>query len=182
MILSSIMLAIMIFLTACGEEEAVPCGNTLVPIEVSFSWDSVELDSGAEVEFEAIVTHDEIPVDNAQEVIFEIWEHGNEDYHFMEETVVEGDGRYTLDWTFDRDGVYYVYYHVTACSMHRMEKVQIVIGDVDVDAILAEPDIGSKWSNSHEHGHGEGDDEHEEHEDGHEEDHSSHEHDEHDAE
>ncbi|OLO40577.1 hypothetical protein BTR23_06210 [Alkalihalophilus pseudofirmus] len=156
------------FLTACGqsgdegqtEGTTGACENPLVPIEVDFTWTPDTLESGQSHLFSAHVTHDGFDVEEAEDVKFEIWEHANPDYHHMLETENQGEGLYTLDWTFQEDGVYYAYYHVTACSMHRMEKEMLVVGDVDVDAITAEPDtISTKMGghNSHE--------DHEDHED-----------------
>lgn len=161
-------MASILFLAACGGQAntsegetsnaPAPCENTLVPVKVDFSWEPQEGSSADQYTFKAIVTHDGIAVSDAQEVKFEIWEHSNPDYHFMEETKNEGDGVYTLEWNFPKDGVYYAYYHVTACDMHVMEKQMVVVGDVDVEAITAEPDT---VKGQMEHGHNnEGDGEH----------------------
>lgn len=148
----SAILFVTFLLVACvGESTSpAPCENTLVPIEVEFSWEPNEGTSEDEYLFKAIVTHEGINVDDA-DVQFEIWEHRNGDYHFMEETNHEGDGVYTLKWDFPKDGVYYAYYHVTACGMHRMEKEMVVVGDVNVEEITAEPD---NVTGKMEHGHG----------------------------
>lgn len=146
-------------IVGCGAnvetEQAGPvaCENPLIPVEVDFSWDPEQLQSGEAATFKAVVTQDNLSVENANEVKFEIWEHNNPDYHYMEDTQNEGNGSYTLDWTFPEDGVYYAYYHVTACDMHRMEKVMIVVGDVNVDEITAEPDtVKGEMSSGHEAG------------------------------
>ncbi|MBU8908350.1 FixH family protein [Desertibacillus haloalkaliphilus] len=144
---SSILFLLMsVFLAACSqpeEEAAVPCENTLAPLEVDFSWITEEadvVDEAEPVSLQAIVSHDNIPIDDAYEVVFEIWEHANGEYHHIEDAKNQGDGLYALDWTFEDEGVYYVYYHVTACDQHRMEKSQLVVGDVDVDEITSVPD------------------------------------------
>lgn len=166
------------FIVGCGTQNhveenpsAVACANTLIPIEVDFSWEPTEINSGDNITFTALVTHDDITVSEANEVKFEIWEHSNPEYHFMEVAKNAGDGYYSLDWTFHTDGVYYVYYHVTACDMHRMEKDMVVVGDVDVDTIIAEPDT---VSGKMEHGHHKDGEEHHDHDESEEE--HSHEH------
>ncbi len=144
-------------LVGCGNtpEEATACQNPLVPVEVDLQLEDMKV--GQVMTISAFVSHDGIPVDNANEVVFEIWEHGNEEYHFIEETINVGEGLYSLNWTFEKEGVYYVYYHVTACDMHRMEKHQIVIGDVNVEQIISEPDIDREvhgyMNNKHNHHH-----------------------------
>ncbi|WP_216828416.1 FixH family protein [Alkalihalobacterium elongatum] len=162
-------------MTACGQAEdngqaSGACENPLVPIEVDFSWEPEAPESGENLLFTAHVTHDGFNVEEADDVQFEIWEHANPDYHHMLETENQGDGLYTLDWMFQEDGVYYAYYHVTACAMHRMEKQMVVVGDVDVEATTAEPDtVTTKMDGHGEHGdHEEDDEEHEDHEHGHE--------------
>jgi len=129
-------------LTGCGngDETATECQNPLIPIEVDLQLDKAK----NEIQVSALVTHEDVPIEHANEVAFEIWEHGNEDYHFLEKATHEGEGLYSLNWQFENDGVYYVYYHVTACDMHRMEKEQVVIGEVNVDEIIATPDIERK--------------------------------------
>ena len=146
-------------LLGCGQAGTEPtpaagqaCSNTLVPIEVDFTWEPSALEAGDEALLSAHVTHDGLAVDQANEVKFEIWEHANPDYHHMIEAENAGDGFYTLPWSFDTDGVYYVYYHVTACDMHRMEKELVIIGDVDVDAVTSEPDTVVPEMNHGDHG------------------------------
>ncbi|MDE5412494.1 FixH family protein [Alkalihalobacterium chitinilyticum] len=173
-------------MTACGQTgddgqanvASGPCENPLVPIEVDFTWDPETIVSDESIQFTAHVTHDGFNVEQADDVQFEIWEHANPDYHHMLETENQGDGLYTLDWTFPEEGVYYAYYHVTACAMHRMEKQMVVVGDVDVEAITAQPDtVTTKMEGHGEHGGHDEQDEHQDHED-HEGD-DEHEHDHH---
>ncbi|WP_209121947.1 FixH family protein [Alkalihalobacillus sp. BA299] len=157
-IISSVLL--LGLMTACGQTEGEgqsevttgPCENTLVPIEVDFSFEPEHPESGQSIQFTAHVTHEGFAVEDAEDVKIEIWEHANPDYHHKVETENEGNGVYTLEWPFQEEGVYYAYYHVTACSMHRMEKEMIVVGDVDVEAITAQPDtVTTKMEGFHEH-------------------------------
>lgn len=148
-LLWSVLLVLSIVLSACGngEEEVATCENTLAPIEVELSWSPNNISPGENVTFQLNLSHDNLPIADPQDVALEIWEHGNEDYHYLEE-VSETDeaGVYTLDWEFPEEGVYYAYYHVTACEMHRMEKEQVIVGDPDVEQIEQEEDtVESMW-------------------------------------
>lgn len=170
------MTIILVVATACGttnevEEATGACENPLVPVEVDLTWEPSELNASEEIQFKAEVTHDGYPVLEAQEVNFEIWEHNNPDYHHMLETSHEGNGVYSLDWTFETEGIYYIYYHVTACDMHRMEKSMLVVGEVNTEELLAEPDtVQSKMDGHGDHS------EHSEHGDGHGEEEQKHNH------
>jgi hypothetical protein len=128
-------------LAACGQEgnkksEEV---NFLDPIEVELTT-TTELAVNEEIVTQAFITQNDIPVTDANEVVFEIWQHGNpETYRFIE-AQAQGNGIYEVTWSASEEGVYYVFYHVTAKGMHRMEKHQLVVGEVDVESILATPD------------------------------------------
>src|SRR5690606_34036266 len=103
-------LLIIVSLAGCAQnknEGSTGCVEGMIePIEVNFLWEPEHPQVGETVTYRAEVTHGGNKV-SAQEVKFEIWEHSNADYHYMEETKSEGDGVYTLDWSFDKDGVYY---------------------------------------------------------------------------
>ncbi len=147
----------LLFLSACSNErETSACTNTLVPIEVELDWNSNDSESTEDVIFQATVTHEGLPVESANKVEFEIWEHGNQDYHHLVEAKKVEPGVYQLSWSFEKEGVYYIYYHVTACDMHRMEKEMVVIGNVDVDNITSSPDdvnLNMGSTNDNKNGH-----------------------------
>lgn len=155
-----IMVAVLLIIfssvvTACGSgtKQAVPCEDSTVPIEVKFTWTPENPSENEEVVFSAHVTHNGVNIDSdehMQDIHFEIWEHNNADYHHYVPAEHEGDGVYTLDWSFETEGVYYAYYHVTACHKHRMEKEQIIVGSPDVEAITKEEDA-VKLHMDHDH-------------------------------
>lgn len=127
-------------LVGCGHEDhAAEEVNFLDPIEVQLET-VTELELDKEMVTQATVTQVNQPVTDVSEVIFEIWQHGNPDTYRSVEGVEKGDGVYEVTWSATEEGVYYIYYHVTAKGMHRMEKHQFVVGDVDVEKILATPD------------------------------------------
>lgn len=131
---------LIILMSACsGTIEEEKEQNYLDPIEVELVM-STDLQVNEELITEAIVTQGGESVSDASEVIFEIWQHGNPSTYSSNEGINLGNGAYQVSWNATSEGVYYIYYHVTARGMHRMEKIQFVIGDVDVNEILATPD------------------------------------------
>lgn len=133
-----VMLMLLFIVTACNNKKVEEV-NFLDPIEVQLTTET-ELSVNEEIVTQALITQKEVPISDVEEVVFEIWQHGNPDsYRYVEGTLV-GNGVYEVTWKANEDGVYYIFYHVTAKGMHRMEKHQFVFGDVDVEKILATPD------------------------------------------
>lgn len=56
------------------------------------------------------------------------------------------DGIYVADYTFDHDGVYYMFAHTTARGMHVMPKQELIVGNPDMSKVLEDTS-----SNSMEH-------------------------------
>ncbi|MFN7251763.1 MAG: FixH family protein [Anaerobacillus sp.] len=135
-----ISIILVLLLGACGHEDHKNTEevNFLDPIEVELT--STDLVVNEEIHTQALITQNNDQVSDASEVIFEIWQHGKPDTYRSVEAVNAGDGIYEVTWVANEEGVYYIFYHVTARGMHRMEKHQFVIGDVDVEKILATPD------------------------------------------
>ncbi|MCT2536502.1 FixH family protein [Aquibacillus koreensis] len=69
----------------------------------------------------AIVTQGKDKVNDANEVIFEVWKEGQED-HEMIEASNQGDGIYSITKQFKTEGNYFVVSHVTARDMHVMPR------------------------------------------------------------
>ena len=132
-------------LAACGNKEKDSNTEEELPmLEVEFDVPETA-DPGETVKLTADVTYDNKPVEDATEVLFEIWETGHEKDSEKIEAKNEGDGTYTLEYTFETDGIYEMYAHTTAEGMHTMPKKQIIVGDAEAEE-----------HESHEHG----DDEH----------------------
>lgn len=131
-------------------------------IEVTFGTNPEDnLQTDEPVEIYVRVTQDGKPVDDADDVAFEIWHEDDEaaesdnqdDQHhesdgqdedqvheesddhdsmYREGTEViaathQGDGIYSIEKTFDQEGVHFVMYHVTARSYHAMKAEEIHI-------------------------------------------------------
>jgi len=58
------------------------------------------------------------------------------------------DGVYTAEYTFDHDGVYYMYAHTTARGMHVMPKQQFIVGNPDMSKVLEDNSSSSMEDNS----------------------------------
>lgn len=75
-----------------------------------------------------VVTYGGEKVDDANEVKFEVWKHGDGEREMLE-AKHDGDGRYSVEKTFTEAGTYSVVAHVTARDMHNMPKKDIVAGN-----------------------------------------------------
>ncbi|AXI09972.1 hypothetical protein CV093_14865 [Oceanobacillus sp. 143] len=135
-------------LSACGAKEDSTNADSeeIVPLEVEFSVpETAEVDE--EVKLIATVTYGEESVAEADDVTFEIWEQGMEDKSNKYEATNNGDGTYTMETSFDHDGIYEMFAHVTAKDMHTMPKKSITVG--------SSPSHDSDHEQTHTHEQGE---------------------------
>ncbi|KMK78156.1 FixH family protein [Alkalihalobacillus pseudalcaliphilus] len=154
-------------LTACGNEEGNEQPDALAPVEVEMILDE-QIDLNDSVSIGAVVTHGEQHVEDADEVIFEIWSIGDKDNSEMIEAEHTENGLYEIEYTFESEGIFYVQSHVTARGLHVMPTEEVIIGTLSDEEIEA---IKEEHENHDEHS------EHEDHHDHHEdeeEDHSGH--------
>lgn len=143
------LLVALTVLVACGngdvsdqDAEGADGTDELLPLEVEILTESDAFEPGVAGEIQAKVWQGDENIDDADEVVFEIWKDGHEDEseHLDGESV--GDGIYSLPYTFEEDGIYYVIAHVTARDMHTMPKKEFIVGDVDEEARSANDDQG----------------------------------------
>ncbi len=82
---------------------------------------------GEPITFEAKVTQGNENVNDADDVIFEIWRSKDPNH---ERTTIKHpkNGIYQLQKTFQQEGTYYIISHVTARGMHNMPKKEFVVG------------------------------------------------------
>lgn len=148
-----LMFVAMTALVACGgngsDQDAASDQDVeeLLPLEVEILTESDAFEPGVAGEIEARVWQGDENIDDADEVVFEIWKDGHEDESENLDGESVGDGIYSLAYTFEEDGVYYVIAHVTARDMHTMPKKAFIVGDVDEDA---HPEHDS--DGAHDHG------------------------------
>lgn len=132
------VILVMIFLAACSGTNSHDEDNTGIdgqePKKVEVVLELPErAEPGETVNLVAHLTQGGEVVDDADEVVFEIWEIEDEsrDNSKMIEVSEQKDGTYKSEYVFELDGVYYVQVHVTARNMHVMPKKKILIGDVE---------------------------------------------------
>ena len=135
----------------CGaEEEAVDTlGNGEVPVEVIVDVLTPEkLNAGEVTTLEVKVTQGDEVVNDADSVEFEVWESGLREEGTMLDGELTEDGVYTAEYTFDHDGVYYMYAHTTARGMHVMPKQQFIVGNPDMSQVLEDNSSNSMKDDS----------------------------------
>ncbi len=120
MIITGLLLMITTACSGQGQEEEW----NFEPLTVIFSYQPVTPAAGTEVELSVEVLQGDEKVDDASDVQFEIWPEGVDDHEFVH-AEAKGEGVYSLKWTFDQPGRYYVMYHVTARDFHSMERMEI---------------------------------------------------------
>ncbi|WP_337969808.1 FixH family protein [Virgibacillus salexigens] len=141
----------LLVLAACGEtnEDGPQAAEDEEVKSLDVAFDVPETaDVGESVTLEATVLYGDEPVKDAEEVIFEVWEKGNKEDSSkdLKSTNNQG-GTYTVETTFDQDGVYEMYAHTTAKDLHTMPKKSITIGEVNKQEAADE-----HHSAEHEHG------------------------------
>jgi len=107
--------------------EDTPEDLSVEPIEVEVLNDS-EATVGDEWALQAKVTQENEPIEDADEVIFEVW-HDEDEQGAMIDGVHAGNGIYEADYQFQEASTYYVQPHVTARGMHRMPVHEVDVTD-----------------------------------------------------
>ncbi|MRG85847.1 FixH family protein [Salinibacillus xinjiangensis] len=125
---------VVLFLAACGSQQETNKRlqvQTDMPemIDVTIQLPE-DFQPNEKVTIEGKVTQGNELVNDANEVKFELWEAGDaEEDHEMIMDEYQGDGIYSINKTFEKDGHYSVIAHVTARDMHNMPKQEFVVGD-----------------------------------------------------
>ena len=130
----------------CGaEDDSVdPLNSGGIPVEVMVELLTPEkLNAGEVTTLEVKVTQGGEVVNDADSVEFEVWESGLRDEGTMIDGEFTEDGVYTAEYTFDHDGVYYMYAHTTARGMHVMPKQQFIVGNPDMSKVLEDSSSSS---------------------------------------
>lgn len=104
-----------------GVTEAILVELTVIPGEVKV---------GESIRFEAKVTYQDQPVDDAKEVMFELVRtDGSTDESVMETVSSSGEGLYVWETSLDGAGEYEVTSHVTALDQHSMPSETFIVNE-----------------------------------------------------
>lgn len=138
------MAATAALVAGCTEKETVDTiDNGEMPVEVVVEvLTPMEVAVNEEIALEAKVTQGGKAVDDAT-VEFEVWESGLRDEGEMIEGELSADGVYTTDYTFEKEGVYYMYAHTTAGAYHVMPKHEFIVGNPDMSKVLEDDSSSS---------------------------------------
>jgi len=124
----SLVVFSLLFLAACGasDDNEEITADDLKMLEVDFELPETA-SVGDTVELQATVTYGDEVVEDADEMVFEVWLEDNEDDSENFEGVHQGDGVYTAETTFEEAGTYEAYAHTTARELHTMPLKSIEI-------------------------------------------------------
>lgn len=129
-------------LAACGTDDANSGDTDFVVEELAVEIQTPEqVEASQKVPLLAKVTQGDEAVEDADEVIFEVWQSGSRDDSEMLEAKHIGDGIYEAETMFE-EGLYFMYAHTTARQLHVMPKHQITAGNPDPASIV--PDDSSE--------------------------------------
>lgn len=150
-------LAVLIFATmtlvGCGDKEVSESPSTSnnegTLEEVIVDIQTAETLSVDDVVLSAKVTQSDEAVDDAS-VEFEVWESGLRDEGHMIEGNLTEDGVYEANYSFDHDGVYYMFAHTNARGLHVMPKQELIVGEPDMSKVLPDDSDNSMSEMNHE--------------------------------
>lgn len=140
-------------LAGCGDKDATESNathhNEGTLEEVVVAIQTAETLSVDDVVLSAKVTQSDEAVDDAT-VEFEVWESGlREEGHMVEGNLTE-DGVYEANYSFDHDGVYYMFAHTNARGLHVMPKQELIVGEPDMSKVIPDESDDSMSHMNHE--------------------------------
>ncbi|CAH1058924.1 FixH family protein [Paenibacillus pseudetheri] len=100
---------------------------SMEPIKVELHWSPKEVVVNQKVTFEAVVTQDNLVVDDAKEVLFEIVSKDDSEQKIEFKGKLVGDGIYQAEGTLAKEGQYIVTSHVTARTQHSMPNKELSV-------------------------------------------------------
>lgn len=155
-IMGIFMLFGLLVLAACGEEDdTTDAGTNINPIETSFN-SAETAESGDEMTLSVTVVQGQELVEDADEVVFEVWQSGHRDKSEMIQAKHTEDGVYEAETSFDEEGLYFAQAHTTARRLHAMPKQEITVGNPAPETIVPDDstDADSKMNmDDHSNGH-----------------------------
>ncbi len=143
----------LLLLAACGEEDdSAGAGMSTELIETEFNSPETA-EPGETMTLSVTVTQGEELVEDADEVVYEVWESGHRSDSEMLTAEHTEDGVYEAETIFDKEGLYFVQAHTSARRLHVMPKHEITVGDPDPESIIPD-DSDDADSNVDMEGHG----------------------------
>ncbi|GAF64446.1 FixH family protein [Alkalihalobacillus trypoxylicola] len=149
-----LLLSISLLMACSNSDEQTTQPDSLVPVEVSIQLPNESLDINEEITLGAVVTHGEEVVEDAYEVIFEVWESGNKEDSEMIEAEHVGSGLYENTYSFTNEGLYNVQAHVTARDMHVMPTKEFTVGSLTEEELAEMYPDNEESDASHENHEG----------------------------
>ena len=122
----SVMFILFLSLAGCIQKNDETSADLADMVEVKLEVPEDE-QIGKSVILQSHVTQGDETVDDADEVVFEIWKDGEKEESVMIDYTKKENGMYEAEMIFEEAGVYHVQVHVTARRMHVMPKTQIEI-------------------------------------------------------
>ncbi|WP_152655192.1 FixH family protein [Oceanobacillus sp. CFH 90083] len=153
-----ILIVLMTALAACSNNEADTTEDDddlpeLSVLEVDFDVPE-HVEVGETIDLTAHVSFENEPVEDAHEVLFEVWTQGDADNSVELEGIHQKDGTYTASFTFEEEAVYEMYAHTTAREQHIMPLETVIAGDAEPSEEDAHDEMDHEH---HEPGHDEHD-------------------------
>ncbi len=124
-----LLISIIALLAACGKKEE-PLKEIEAPQPLQAELTVTEaVGVGETVTMEALVTQGDEKIQDADKVVYEVWEEGKKEESEMIDSVNKKDGTYTAETSFDTDGLYHIQVHVDARAQHTMPTQTVTVGD-----------------------------------------------------
>ncbi|TWT03350.1 FixH family protein [Planococcus sp. CPCC 101016] len=126
-----------LLLGACGSEQSASpgAGEPIQEVMVEFNTEQ-QADPAEEILLSVTLTQGDEAVEDADEVVYEVWESGDRDNSEMIPAEHTEDGVYEAETSFEEEGLYYMQAHTTARSLHVMPKQEITVGNPDPESIV----------------------------------------------
>ncbi|WP_163100663.1 FixH family protein [Peribacillus alkalitolerans] len=143
---SILLFVFLLMMVGCTQtkEDVVPTSKAVEMIDVTIQTPTT-VQTNEKVKIEALVTFANKNVNDASEVLFEIWKSGQDKRQMLDGRPL-GKGIYSSETIFKEDGKYFIVAHVTARNMHAMPKKEVVATSVDKNT-------QSNATHTHQHEH-----------------------------
>ena len=115
---------LVVVFSGCGHQKTNDHVQELIEVQLDVPQTAAVSEK---VKVQAVVTQGNEQVDDADEVIFEVWKEGEEDDSKMIDVQGQDHGTYYTELSFKEYGLHYIQVHVTARGMHVMPKKEIRI-------------------------------------------------------